>query len=727
MASRTTRFPAPSSALGRLLAFVGLSAVAGLLVAALLLPVAGLTGVAAASGREMLDELPDELPAEPVSVPSRILSEDGEEIAVFYEENRTPVPLDEISEHMQHAIVAIEDERFYDHDGVDARGLIRATVNNATSDSTQGASTLTQQFVNNMLVNVQQIRGDSRLTLSGSKNIADKVKEIKLAVAVEKQMSKDEILEGYLNIVLFSGRAYGVEAASQYVFGKSAADLESWEAATLAGMVQSPTRFNPARNPEEATERRNLVLNAMKDNGYLSQEEYDHAVAQPMEVVMESRPSGCLYAKFGTYFCDYVERQILADPTFGPDVQSRQALLDRGGLTIRTTIDSTLQKETEKNLRASVPNNESLGAGHALTSVEAGTGNIRTMAQNTEYAIQDELGHTSLNFNVDKQWGGGQGFQAGSTLKPFVALTWLRNGNRLVDSVDASRNVYPTGTRFAASCRPGGYTTIGGTWQFKNVIPNMLRQVRVDEGLFWSVNTPTVATAYQLDLCDITSLTTQLGITRALDSSPLQPDDPSFLLGKDSVAPLSLAGAYAAIAANGLYCEPRAILEVTDTAGNQYDVADPQCDQVIDPDHVRELMPVLRHIGGFNIAEEGAGYEFGGKTGTNDNVSSTWFVGFTSKLATAVWTGRYNNLKSMTGETVNGEVRNPFYSTSINGPSWLEYNQLAKEKFPPGELPEWDGPQSEDPGEAGEHPDGRQFTIDDLDRGGPQPQAVPGF
>ena len=132
---------------------------------------------------------------------------------------------------MQHAIVAIEDERFYDHDGVDARGLIRATVNNATSDSTQGASTLTQQFVNNMLVNVQQIRGDSRLTLSGSKNIADKVKEIKLAVAVEKQMSKDEILEGYLNIVLFSGRSYGVEAASQYVFGKSAADLESWEAA----------------------------------------------------------------------------------------------------------------------------------------------------------------------------------------------------------------------------------------------------------------------------------------------------------------------------------------------------------------------------------------------------------------------------------------------------------------------------------------------------------------
>ena len=176
-----------------------------------------------------------------MSVPSRILSEDGEEIAVFYEENRTPVPLDKISKHMQHAIVAIEDERFYDHDGVDARGLIRATVNNATSDSTQGASTLTQQFVNNMLVNVQQIRGDSRLTLSGSKNIADKVKEIKLAVAVEKQMSKDEILEGYLNIVLFSGRAYGVEAASQYVFGKSAADLESWEAATLAGMVQSPT------------------------------------------------------------------------------------------------------------------------------------------------------------------------------------------------------------------------------------------------------------------------------------------------------------------------------------------------------------------------------------------------------------------------------------------------------------------------------------------------------
>ncbi len=725
MASRKSPLPARSSVLGRMLAYLGLSALAGLLVAGLMLPAVSLAGAGVGVGQDMLDRMPDELPTEPVSVPSTIVSEDGQVLATFYAENRTPVTLDQVSDHMEHAIVAIEDARFFQHEGVDARGLVRAAVHNATSDSTQGASTLTQQYVNQLLINSQQIRGDSRLTISGNKNVSDKVKEIKLAVAAEKQMSKEQILEGYLNITLFQGRAYGVEAASQYVFGKPAAELESWEAATLAGMVQSPTGYNPSRNPEGTTNRRDTVLRAMRNNGYLSEEELQHALAQPLEVVMKGVPSGCLNAEFGAYFCDYVERQVLADPTFGPDVLSRRALLDRGGLTIRTTLNTELQKSAEDITRRAIPNDEAYGAGQALVSLEPGTGNIRTMAQNTEYAIKDELGRTTLNLNAEREWGGGAGFQAGSTLKPFVALAWLRNGNHLVDTVDASRNLYPAGTRFQASCRPGGYVSIGTDWNINNVVDGLVKRDRIDEGIFWSVNTPTVATAYQMDLCDITNLTTQLGIRRAIDGSPLQPDEPTFLLGSDSVAPLSLAGAYAALAANGLYCEPRAILEVTDTTGNQYDVGEPTCTQVVAPEHVAELTPVLRHHAGYNLAPDGAGYEFAGKSGTNNNNSSTWFVGYTTELATAVWSGRYTNLKSMIGETVRGQKRDVFYGTTFNGPSWLEFNQRAKEIYPPGELPEYSGPQSEDPGEEGPHPDGTDFFVEDIQRGGADPENVP--
>ncbi|SJN34093.1 Multimodular transpeptidase-transglycosylase [Micrococcus lylae] len=713
---------------GRMLRFLGLSALAGLIVAGLLLPGAAFVGAGANAGSAMLNDLPDELPDEPVAVPSKIVTADGKLIANFYEENRTPVPFDEIAQSMKDAIVSIEDERFYSHDGVDARGLARAMVNNATSDSTQGASTLTQQYVNNMLINAQVLRGDSRLTLSGKKKVSDKVKEMKLAIAVEEQMTKDEILNGYLNLVLFSGRAYGVEAAAQYVFGKSAKDLEIWESATLAGMVQSPTGYHPVRNPEGTKKRRNTVLRAMLRNDKITQEEYDHAVEQPLDVVMEAPPTGCLAADFGKYFCDYVERQVLANPAFGPDVKSRQALLDRGGLTIRTTMDSKLQEEAQKSIAGQVPNDESDGVGASLLSLEPGTGDIKVMAQNTDYSLQEnEKGKTILNFNVDKEWGGGEGFQSGSTLKPFVALTWMRNGGKLIDTVDASVDTYPTGTRFAASCRDGGYVVQNGsTWDINNVIGGLKKRDRIDEGLFWSVNTPTVAAAYHLDLCDITSLMTELGLRRAVDSLPISPDNPSFVLGADSMAPMSLARAYNAIAAEGLYCEPRALLEVTDTAGNEYPVPEPDCKQVLDKDDVHQISPILQAITDKNIfSDEDRPFPAAGKTGTNNNMSSTWFVGYTDKLTTASWVGRWTNQKTLAGETINGIKRNNFYGTEISGPMWLDYMEQANEhsEYEAGKLPEWDGPRFSDYGTEGSHPHGKDFYFEDIDRPGPQPYS----
>lgn len=423
-----------NSVLSKLLAFFGISALLGAIGAGMMLPAGMLTGAASQVGTEMLDKLPAELNEEPLSTPSSILDQDGNEIATFYAEDRTPVELDQISDHMIDAIIAIEDERFYDHAGVDGEGLARATVHNVTSDTQQGASTLTQQYVNNVLVNYQNLNG-LRTTVSGSKEIPDKLREMKLAVAVEKDMTKDEILEGYLNIVLFSGRTYGVESAARLFFNKSAADLSISESALLAGLVQSPNALNPDTNPEGAMQRRDLVLGNMYRQDRITQQEYDEALASDVadQLDMTPLPSGCMYAKDGfEYFCDYVQRLIRADPAFGPDVDSRQRMLDRGGLQITTTLDSELQQAAVETARDNVPAGENDGVGASIVTVQQETGNIKTMAQNTEYTVSTETeGETSLNFGVDQSWGGGGGFQAGSTLKPFVAMAWMGAGNSM--------------------------------------------------------------------------------------------------------------------------------------------------------------------------------------------------------------------------------------------------------------------------------------------------------
>ena len=447
------------------------------------------------------------------------------EIATFYAEDRTPVDLEDVSQHMIDAIIAIEDERFYEHSGVDGEGLARAMVHNLTSDTQQGASTLTQQYVNNVLVNYRNLNG-LRTTVSGSKTVPDKVREMKLAVAIEKEMSKDEILEGYLNIVLFTGRTYGVESAARLFFNKSAADLNIPESALLAGLVQSPNALNPETNPEGATNRRNLVLGNMHRHGFITQDEYDEAVASEIELDMNPLPSGCYHARDGfEYFCDYVQRMIQADPAFGPDPESRQRMLDRAGLEITTTLDSELQQAAGKPHVATLPAGENYGVGSAMVTVQQDTGNIKTMAQNTEYAVGNDLpdGQTALNFNVDHEWGGGGGFQLGSTLKPFVFMAWMGAGNTMRDTVDASRDNY-SNAEFPAYCLDGGHADVTGEdGPVSRAIGDMKKTMRADYGLYWSINTATVAAAYNTDLCAITDITTADGITGAgPDGGPLE-------------------------------------------------------------------------------------------------------------------------------------------------------------------------------------------------------------
>ncbi len=695
MASRKSPLFDTATTVGKIMSFLGVSALCGLLAAGLIFPLAATGGAAAAAGSDLLEELPTELQEEPLSTPSRIYAEDGQtELATFYAENREPVGIDEISQEMQDAMIAIEDERFYEHGGVDARGVSRAAIHNMTSSTEQGASTITMQYVNNVLINAAYLRGESRLTISGTgeKTYADKLQEMRLAVSLEQEMTKEEILEGYLNIVLLGGRNYGVEAAAQYYWGVSAAELDVQQSAVLAGMVQSPNGYNPEVNPEASQARRDVVLEAMLRTGKISQEEHDEAVAVDVGESLDIHPeeAGCVSAEMAHYFCDYVEEVILSDETFGPDRGSREELLNRGGLRIVTTLDPDAQQQAEEEARSTIPADDPERVGAAISTVEPGTGNILAMAQNTYYDPDEEVpGNTTINFNADYDFGNSSGFAAGSTLKPFVAAAYIEEGGSMDDTVDASVDEYPQYDTWNAHCLPGGQTQIldDEGWPINNVADDVERDMTVDYGLYYSVNTATAATAKGGDLCTITELTDRLDIHHAYSGAGLDPSNPSFVLGAEEVAPLNLAAAYAAFAADGEYCTPRAITEVSDTHGNEYEVAEPNCEQAMDEDVVAQVNDTMINIAEGQIANNNPNYPMAGKTGTNDTASSTWFLGFTRGISTVSWVGRYESNEQLYNRTIAGEHYEEFYGSTIAGPMWLDYMNSVAENYDTSDFP----------------------------------------
>ncbi|MCH8566345.1 penicillin-binding protein [Nesterenkonia sp. LB17] len=709
MASRKSPLFDTATTVGKIMSFLGVSALCGLLAAGLIFPLAASGGAAAAAGTDILEDIPAELAEEPLSVPSYIYASDGTELATFYAENRQPVALEDISQEMIDAIIAIEDERFYEHGGVDPRGLSRALVHNATSDTQQGASTITQQYVNNMLINAVVISGEGRLTISGTgeKTYADKLREMKLAVAVEQEMTKDEILEGYLNIVLLGGRTYGVEAAAQYYWGIPASELDVAQSAVLAGMVQSPNGYNPEVFPEASQARRDIVLGSMLDEELITQEEYDEALGSGLGLDVNREEVGCVSASMAAYFCDYVRREILASDTFGPDEAAREELLDRGGLRITTTLDPDAQTAAEEGVMETVPADDSSGAGAAISSVEPGTGNILAMAQNRNFTPEQGDGNTTLNYNVDAEDGGGNGFQPGSSLKPFVVAAYLEEGGETDDVVDASVDEWGDTARWEASCLERGYTTSDQDWSVGNVEEDSNRRMTIDYGVYFSVNTATLATAADMDLCAITDLTDRLGVHRATDTSQgLSPQNPSFVLGTDEIAPLTQAAAYAAFAADGTFCEPRAILEVTDTHGNEYDVPEANCEQVVDEDIVAQVNDITINIAEGTIAAGDPPFPMAGKTGTTDEAAHTWFVGYSSGVSTASWIGNPESNQGYRGRTVAGEFYEEFFGSTLAAPMWLEYMEQVGDDYDTSDFREADDSPFEDRRDRARYRDG---------------------
>ncbi|ASN21552.1 transglycosylase domain-containing protein [Arthrobacter sp. YN] len=689
----------------RVFGYFLVSILCGVLISGLVVPVVAFTSTTVGGSIGFYEDLPSELNVDSPSLSSTVVSADGQHIATFYAENRVKVPLEEMSPFIREAIVAIEDSRFYDHAGVDAQGIIRALSSNLTKGTRQGASTLTQQYVTNVLNESRLSEGRPEdVVLSGQKTMGDKLREVKLALELEKRFNKEQILEGYLNIVFFNRDAYGIEAASRYFFSTSAKDLTLPQAAVLAGLVNGPSIYDPIVDPDAALSRRNLVLDRMLEQGMITAVDHGVAVATPIELNITPSRQGCAGAAIATYFCDYVSHLILNDETYGSTVNERERLLYRGGLTITTTLDSRLQAVAQAQVDASAGDNPDKW-GAAMTTVQPGTGKILAMAQNTVFVPQEGKYDTQLNFNVDAKdengydLNGAGGFQPGSTMKPFIYAEWLNQGKHPTAVVDASRRVYPVGFPWRSSCGRvlGGYSSaqkaqnLGADDDLQNNDVGYYRAMPINYGLYNSINTATFATAAQLDFCGIQKMVDTVGLHSGLDNAPVNMHQIGNLLGSIGVAPLVLASAYATFANDGTYCAPIAITGISDAQGRQFEAQTPQCREAVKPSVARGVNAVLQ-----DVLKMGSGVwiepkvhtkvPVAAKTGTSNNNGATWVAGYTTSLATASFFGDTTAGQQRAGQnvTINGKFYKSLDGYMIAGPQWANYMVEATALYPSG-------------------------------------------
>ncbi|WP_371782265.1 transglycosylase domain-containing protein [Streptosporangium subroseum] len=623
---------------------------------------------------------PEDLTEPPPAEVTVVQDARGNEIARFYEEYREVVKLDEMAEVMKTAIISIEDYRFYEHGAIDIEGTIRALAKNLQAGGvSQGGSSITQQYVKQVLLNSADTEKEKNAALESS--YARKLNELRYAMAVEKKYSKDEILEKYLNIAYFGAGAYGVEAAAKRFFGVTAADLTLPQAATLAGAVQDPNSTDPNLGKKSRAlllNRRNVVLNRMAELKKITPAELAEAKAAKLGYRGTKLPGGCESSKY-PYFCIYVRNEILKNPEFGKTAKARLEFLNRGGLTIKTTIDPTMQAAADKAIKKWVYPSDNPAAAEAL--VQPGTGAIRAMATSRIFGRSKAKNEISYNLVADAAHGGAVGFQAGSTFKVFTLLTALKEGMKINDGFSAGAGYTSPGYSAFKNCKgqpigdpthtitndegsPGWKTLQTGTWDSVNTFFLMLEQ--------------------KVGLCDTINTAKSLGIHRS-DGGSLQEFE-TFTLGINEMDPITVANAYAAIGARGKYCSPMAITQITDRDGKTTAYKS-KCRQALDPEVADAAADVLSGVfdKGTMKAVGGIGRDAGGKTGTTDSSASAWFAGFTPDLAGAVSIGdpRGSQDHKLNGVTIGGQYYGSVFGASITGPIWKDTMLAALKNVPP--------------------------------------------
>ncbi len=610
--------------------FVVVSAVMGLLAAGLVVPFAAMAGTGSQTAAESLELLPEELETPPQPERSRVLANDGSVLAYFYDENRVLVELDDIAPVMRQAQIAIEDHRFYEHGAIDVTGTLRAFLQNAAGGSTQGGSSITQQYVKMVQVEKAKANGDEAGILAAQEQTyGRKFQEMRYAIALEQRLSKDEILENYLNIAYYGDGAYGVEQAAQHYFGVSARDLDLAQAAMLAGLVQNPAATDPTLYPERAVERRDVVINRMLSLGSVSQQAAEEALATEWDPDgVEPPPNGCLGTEF-PFLCDYVRRTLLQNEALGKTADERESMLLRGGLTIETEIDKATQRIAEEAIADLIDPEDPVIS--TMTMVQPGTGLIMAMAQSRP-EMGTEPGETYYNYGVEASLGGAEGFQAGSTFKAFTAAAALEQGIAMDRRYDSPEVMDFSGEEFE-SCEgtvevPDGYRPRNSTRSG----PDMA----MDYAMEWSVNTYFLQLARDAGMCNVTEMMDKVGVQLSTgEDMTSQSSIFSLPLGSVDVTPLSMTEAYATFAADGEHCRPVIVSAITSRDGQEMKVPDAGCEQVMDADVARGVTSLLEGVMSATGAPAriGGGHHIAGKTGTTDSTEAVWFCGYSPEVA----------------------------------------------------------------------------------------------
>ena len=664
------------SAVWRLGVLLGVLVIAGVVAALIAVPFVGGLGVITRSAIENFEALPASLDTPPLPQRTLLLASDGTTLATLYYQNRVEVPLGEIAPIMRQAIVAVEDSRFLQHHGFDFRGGVRALASNTSSGGVrEGASTLTMQYIKNVLVT--EASNGAELEAARGRSATRKLREVRLALALEKRYSKAEILQRYLNIAYFGSGAYGVEAASRRYFSKPASALTLAEAATLAGIVQQPTAFDPLRNPELSAKRRNLVLRRMADQGYITVTQAEKASLTPMSSVLApSRVTNGCTTSYAPFFCDYVLQMIRTNSNFGDTPEAREAFLKRGGYTIRTTLDAKAQQAAFTAVTTRIPIEDESKRAAAITMIQPGTGNVLAMTQNRLWGTSGP-GRTTYNYNVDQAAGGTIGMQAGSTFKIFTLAAALEAGISPQEYISSpSPNTFENFVNCETGVSYGPITvrnsTGAGTFDMAKATA-------------YSVNTYFMALEERTGLCRPPEIAESMGV-RLGSGEPLL-RVPSFTLGTMEVTPLQVANAYATFANHGSFCAPRVLLDIRDRNGKAVPVPPVACTQVITRDVADSTTALLTgvidgDIGGrtgqaMSLADRPAA----GKTGTTNESAAVWFAGYTPDISAAVWVGdpRGGYGFPMKDITIAGRYYAQVFGSTLPGPIWKEAMTGASE------------------------------------------------
>ncbi|WP_158251147.1 transglycosylase domain-containing protein [Cryobacterium sp. Y11] len=705
-------------ALGGLLGFVAMSVAAGVLVTVSVTPVIALSGIAATNTISVFENLPDYVDIEPLSQKSDIFATrtDGtfELLASFYDQNRIEVGWDAISQFVKDAAVSGEDPRFYQHGGVDVQGTLRATATTVAGGDTQGGSSITQQYVKNVLVQKCEIITDTRAHdacyNAATKTTPErKLKEMRLAIGVEKKYSKQDILRQYFNITGFGGTVYGIEAAANYYFNTTAANLTVTQAASLVAIVNNPVKFqldypasesNGAANGYAANKlRRDYILREMLRYKKINQADYDAAVAAPVEPIITEPSTGCQTALGNAFFCDYVTKILQTDPTFGADAATRMLNFRRGGYDVFTTLDLDVQNAAVTTMNQQVPKVYAGGdVGAVITSVQVGTGRVLAMTQNKDYSQDPAVqatgaNYTGINYATDFAEGGSSGFQPGSTYKVFTLAEWLKEGHSLNERVDSRRKA-KWGT-FQDSCLgPQNYDKEIPPWNPRNDANESGANYSALQATIGSINTGYIGMAKKVDLCGIRQTAEAFGMHRAT-GNPLSQTAAS-VIGTNEIAPLTMAVAFAGIANKGVTCSPIAIDRIVGPDGVELPVPRSVCTESVDTT-VAAGMAYALHL----VMTRGTGQQSNtntkpqvpmiGKTGTTDGAKDTWMSGASTKVATVVavvsLTGALSQRRQYFGKDQIATARHrmwPVVMSAVNAKYGGDaFDELAPKYIPP--------------------------------------------